>query len=85
MEYHLRRHDGEYRWILDIGVPRFGQDGLFEGYIGVAVDVTEQKFAERALSEMTRKLIEAQEQERAYRKKASRRHQSAPRNVGNIT
>jgi len=23
MEFRLRRHDGEYRWILNIGVPRF--------------------------------------------------------------
>jgi len=65
MEYRLRRHDGAYRWILDIGVPRFNQDGLFEGYIGISVDITEQRIAEKALAEMTRKLIEAQEQERA--------------------
>jgi len=34
MQYRLRRHDGEYRWILDIGAPRFNQDGSFAGYIG---------------------------------------------------
>ncbi len=65
MEYRLRRHDGEYRWILDIGVPRFNQDQSFAGYIGSAVDVTDRKMAEVALSDMARKLIEAQEQERA--------------------
>jgi signal transduction histidine kinase len=65
MEYRLRRYDGEYRWILDIGVPRFNQDRSFEGYIGIAVDVTECKQAERALLEVNRRLIEAQEQERA--------------------
>ena len=41
MEYRLRRHDGEYRWILDTGVPRFHKDGRFAGYIGTCVDVTE--------------------------------------------
>jgi PAS domain S-box-containing protein len=41
MEYRLRRHDGEYRWILDTGVPRFHKDGQFAGYIGSCVDVTE--------------------------------------------
>ena len=46
MEYRLRRHDGEYRWILDAGVPRFNQDGSFAGYIGSGVDVTERKRAE---------------------------------------
>jgi PAS domain S-box-containing protein len=46
MEYRLRRLDGEYRWILDAGVPRFNQDGSFAGYIGSGVDVTERKRAE---------------------------------------
>ena len=43
MEYRLRRHDGEYRWMLDIGVPRLNSDGSFAGYIGIGVDVTERK------------------------------------------
>ena len=43
IEYRLRRHDGDYRWILDIGVPQFDQDRSFAGYIGIAVDVTERK------------------------------------------
>jgi diguanylate cyclase (GGDEF)-like protein/PAS domain S-box-containing protein len=41
MEYRLRRHDGEYRWIDDNGVPRFNQHGEFEGYIGCCADVTD--------------------------------------------
>jgi PAS domain S-box-containing protein len=48
MEYRLRRHDGEYRWILDIGSPRFGQEHAFLGYIGIAIDVTERKLADDA-------------------------------------
>jgi PAS domain S-box-containing protein len=64
-ECRLRRHDGKYRWILDIGVPRFHKDGSFAGYIGSCIDVTDQKLAEQARSDMTRKLVEAQEQERA--------------------
>jgi PAS domain S-box-containing protein len=65
MEYRLRRQDGEYRWILDIGVPRFDQHRSFVGYIGSCIDVTERKQAEEALLSMTRRLSEAQEQERA--------------------
>jgi len=64
MEYRLRQHDGEYRWILDIGVPRFNGDRSFAGYIGIAVDVTERKLAEEALSSVSRRLVQAQEQER---------------------
>ena len=56
MEYRLRRHDGEYRWVLDIGVPRFHHDGSFAGYIGIAVDVSERKIAENGLCELNRTL-----------------------------
>jgi PAS domain S-box-containing protein len=64
MEYRLRRNDGEYRWILDIGVPRLNPDSSFAGYIGSCVDVTDHKLAEQALSSVSRGLIQAQEQER---------------------
>src|SRR5580700_4746505 len=49
MEYRLRRHDGEYRLVSDIGVPRFIPDGSFAGYIGSCIDVTEQRRAEEQL------------------------------------
>jgi PAS domain S-box-containing protein len=66
MEYRLRRHDGEYRWVLDLGVPRFNQDGSFAGYIGTGIDVTDRKLAEESLADMSRKLIGAQEEERTW-------------------
>jgi PAS domain S-box-containing protein len=64
-ECRLRRHDGQYRWMLDIGVPRFHKDGSFAGYIGSCIDVTDRKLAEDALTNMSGKLLEAQEKERA--------------------
>jgi PAS domain S-box-containing protein len=65
MEYRLRRFDGEYRWILDYGVPRFGADGTFCGYIGSCVDITDRKLSERSVLELSGRLIHAQEEERA--------------------
>ena len=63
MEYRLRRYDGEYRWVIDTGVPRMNGQS-FAGYIGSAIDVTERKLAEEALASFSGRLIEAQEKER---------------------
>jgi PAS domain S-box-containing protein len=41
MKYRLRRHDGQYRWIFDRGVPTRDARGDFSGYIGSCVDITE--------------------------------------------
>jgi PAS domain S-box-containing protein len=43
MEYRLRRADGEFRWVLDNGVPRFAPGGSFAGYIGSCIDITDLK------------------------------------------
>ncbi len=45
MEYRLRHHSGEYRWILDHGVPRYTPEGIFEGYVGGCLDIHDQKEA----------------------------------------
>ncbi len=65
IEYRLRRHDGEFRWIFAQGVPRYDARGSFAGYIGSAIDVTERKEAEELLSTLSQRLIGAQEQERS--------------------
>src|SRR4029077_13867583 len=57
---------GEYRWLLDIGVPRFNPDHSFAGYIGSCPDVTERKLAEESLATVGRRLIEAHEEERTW-------------------
>ena len=64
MQYRLRRRDRQYRWVLDIGVPRSNSDGSFAGYIGSCIDITERKQAEEAMASIGRRLIEAQEEER---------------------
>jgi signal transduction histidine kinase/ActR/RegA family two-component response regulator len=49
MEYRLRAADGEYRWVRDEGVPRFGPGGVLAGYIGSCIDVTDIKRAHEEL------------------------------------
>jgi len=56
MEYRLQRADGEYRWVLDTGVPRISPDGDFAGYIGSAIDITERKAAEETLRQRASEL-----------------------------
>jgi len=46
LEYRLKRNDGEYRWIIDRGHPRYNSSGVFEGYIGSCLDITERKNVE---------------------------------------
>ena len=50
MDYRLRRADGEYRWLVDNGTPRFDPDGSFAGYIGSCIDITERKRVEAELA-----------------------------------
>jgi len=52
MEYRLKRHDGQYRWLLDTGVPRFTADGSFAGYIGSCIDVNELLESEKIKNEL---------------------------------
>ncbi len=51
MEYRLKHHSGDYRWILDTGIPRFNTLGDFEGYIGSCIDITEFKQTQQLMNE----------------------------------
>jgi PAS domain S-box-containing protein len=77
MEYRMLHHTGQYRWILDRGVPRYAPDGTFEGYVGGCLDIHGQKEAAQKLriaDDMTR-LMKAQDEER--RRIARELHDSA--------
>jgi PAS domain S-box-containing protein len=79
LEYRLRHADGDYRWFLASGVPKYGRDGSYAGYVGCDIDITERKNAEdlirasqaaleasyQEIHYLAGRLIEAQEVERA--------------------
>src|SRR5262249_19250684 len=56
MQYRLRRRDGEYRWIDDIGVPRYARDGRFLGCIGSCIDIHSQRATEEELRNLKERL-----------------------------
>lgn len=57
MEYRLRRHDGEYRWILDRAVPVFDAGGYFTGFVGSCVDINDAVIARMKLEREQEKEI----------------------------
>lgn len=49
MEYRIRHHSGEWRWMLARGVPLAGADGRVREWVGMSTDVTRRKRAEDEL------------------------------------
>jgi PAS domain S-box-containing protein len=50
-EYRLQTGDGQHRWAIDQGRPRFGLDGEFLGYVGSVLDIHERKLSEQRLQQ----------------------------------
>jgi PAS domain S-box-containing protein len=61
MQYRLKNSDGEYRWITDQGVPRYGSHGNFRGYVGACVDITDLLKKETELREIGERVALAAE------------------------
>jgi two-component system, sensor histidine kinase len=49
LHYRLKNSEGIYRWVHEIGRPYNDIDGIYAGYIGVVIDVTEQRIAEEGM------------------------------------
>ncbi|MBE9085056.1 PAS domain S-box protein, partial [Tolypothrix sp. LEGE 11397] len=77
IEYRLQRFDGEYRWILDTGVPRFTSEGEFLGYMGSCIDISDRILAEQALQQLNQELEARVEQRTAALKESEERWQLA--------
>ncbi len=61
MQYRLRRADGEYRWITDCGVPRYGRGDRFAGYVGACVDITDSLEQRKELNKIEERIALATE------------------------
>lgn len=51
IEHHIRRADGEIRWLLVAGTVLYSINGEFQGLIGSNMDITERKQVEHDLAE----------------------------------
>ncbi len=67
MEYRLRHASGEYRWIQEEGTPRFNSKGIFLGYIGHCLDITERKRAAEEHEKLQMQFNQAQKLESVAR------------------
>lgn len=59
IDYRLRRHDGQYRWAVDLGNPRFTPDGRFVGYVGTVIDIHDRVIAENNLKAVTERFAKS--------------------------
>ena len=65
VQYRVLRDDGSIVWMEKVGYAFFDHKGEVDRAIGMVADITERKLAEEAVSTLSRRLIEAQEAERA--------------------
>jgi PAS domain S-box-containing protein len=55
-EYRLRRWDGEYRWVLDIGRPFYNSKHHYSGYVRVCYDNTDRKLSSDSLHRLSKRM-----------------------------
>lgn len=70
VEYRLRRHDGQYRWILSRAHPRRNAEGQVNLWVGGATDIHDQKM-------MVQEILEANEQQAILSEQAYQNYQRA--------
>jgi PAS domain S-box-containing protein len=62
--YRLQVSEGKFVWLRSSGLAFFDEKGRILRVVGIVADITDLKRAEESMVQMTRKLVESQEQER---------------------
>ncbi len=60
IEYRIRRHDGQYRYVLARGVPVFREDSSVKEWVGTCTDIQDRKDSEIALRKSERLALAGQ-------------------------
>lgn len=58
-QLRLKRFDGEFRWLIMKGIPRFNDSEMFSGLIGTCIDITQQKTDEETIRKINDELQNA--------------------------
>ncbi len=87
LEARYRRADGAWRWLRSFSQPRLDPAGVFDGFIGIAFDITEAKQAEADLKRINELLAERVDEALAGRDaaEAALRHVQKLEAVGQLT
>ncbi len=64
VSHRMAHRDGHVIWVEKTGRAHFNEQGKMLRIVGMVADITERELAEAALADVSRRLIEAQEQER---------------------
>ena len=65
IQARVKRYDGEWRWVMSYGSPRFSPSGEFLGIVGSSPDITDWKRTEDALAAVNENLEERVEEQTA--------------------
>jgi PAS domain S-box-containing protein len=65
ISHRMAGRSGDAVWVERTGRAHFNNDGKMLRIVGMVTDITERKLADAALADVSRRLIEAQEQERS--------------------